>query len=226
MDFLELKEPSAAVTMLVTRVSRVKSNFGQDYLFTGNVEHGRIASVSVPEKAAERQGERLGLAEMALFRGRRIIISRSDEPGANGKLFWNIDLAGEDEGDGSDVPAAEDYGRELKADPSGNGSRRVQAPPPDPRPAQRELSESQARPRASEPVTDDELDAAEQKKRARMARLVHVWHKIWEAELEFQIQASERVAKKLGCDPAEVTAASANQGAASQFIEFNRHGLI
>lgn len=228
MDFLELKEPSAAVTMLVTRVSRVKSNFGQDYLFTGHVEHGRIASVSVPEKAAERQFVRLSVPGPDAFRNKRIIISRSDEPGPNKKLYWNIDFAeagADDEGEGSDrdwsrtdVPAPEDYGRQLKDDPNGNG-KRVQPPP-------REVSESQARPRAEEPVTEEELSTEEKKRRARMARLVHVWHKLWEAELEFQIQASERVAQKLGCPPAEVTAASANAGASTQFIEFTRSGLV
>ena len=45
MEYLELKEPGASVALLVQKVERRKSKFGEDYALIGNVEPNRPASV-------------------------------------------------------------------------------------------------------------------------------------------------------------------------------------
>lgn len=85
---IKLTEPGAAYIGRVTHVALNKSGNWPDYEFT--VENGDV--VQVPQKAADRQLERLKLDADGTV-GSLIKFSRSDEPGANGKLFWNVDLA-------------------------------------------------------------------------------------------------------------------------------------
>ena len=231
MEYLELKEPGASVALLVQKVERRKSKFGEDYALIGNVEPNRQASVSVPEKAMERQMEKiLKISDVNDLKGRFVVVSRSDEPGPNGKLYWNVEWANED------TFAGADYGEELKRDPTGRGDAPAAKPITHPAaPVQRELSESQQRPAVSEPVTERELTDAEKKKRARMSELRRVWHALWESEAEFQVLASLRVVEKIrkehpehGNDVFTITidGSSVNAGCASQFIKFDRENLI
>lgn len=225
IDFLELKEPGASVAMLVQRVSRQKSKFGEDYVFLGNVEPNRQAQVSVPEKATERQ-----LANVLKVDGaddlvhRFIVISRSDQPGPNGKLYWNITWADEDtfasiaptpaaSANGSRrVQAPADYGDELKNDPSGDG--RPRATP-------------QATPKASVPVTEDERDAAQEKRRAEMVRLRKIFHSLWASEALVQLEVAAELADEHPELPRLVIdGSSVNAATASQFIEFNKRNLL
>lgn len=257
MDFLELKEPGASVAMLVQKVSRAKSKFGQDYVFTGNVEPDRQASVSVPEKATERQLTNVLKVDSAdELKGRFIVISRSDEPGDNGKLYWNIAFATEDtfvapravppashrvqaseSGGGEDSPApvrppARKVGDGTRAEDGfyDYGEELKRDPHGDGRPAAAAppvKSESQQRPTAAEPVTERELTAAERKGRARMVHLRKVWRGLWKDEALAQLQvAGELAAEHPNLPRITITAESVNAGTAAQFIQFNKENLV
>jgi hypothetical protein len=233
-DFLELKEAGAFVTMKLQSVARAKSKFGEDYVFLGNIEHNRQAKVSVPEKATERQlANVLKVDHVDDLVGRWIVISRSDAPGPNGKLYWNITWA-DDEAYGaaqppsSVAPAAsrrvqgpgEDYGEELKRDPHGTGATGQPLTP-------KAEAKGSARPSAAAPVTADERDTAEAERRAEMVRLRKIFHGLWESEALVQLQVAASLAAAHPELPLLVVdGSSVNAATASQFIEFNRKNLL
>ena len=115
----------------------------------------------------------------------------------------------------------------MKRDPTGRGDAPAPAKPitHPAAPVQRELSESQQRPAASEPVTERELTDAEKKKRARMSELRRVWRAMWADELDFQIALAAKVKAEKMFD-LTVDGSSVNAACASQFIKFDRENLI
>lgn len=244
-EILKLETPGASVSMLVDRVARAKSKFGQDYVFTGTVEPGRQLSVYVPEKATERQlANVLHVADAQDLVRRFLTIARSEKPGANNQLYWNITFA-EQESFASVPPraptpapamaGASSAGR-LLPNETGDEDYFPSAPAPRVREQQPSLppvrngngnGHGNGHPKPGEPVGDGERDAVEQKRRARMSVLRSRWHALWESEAEFQLDAAERLAQKYPAFPRlEVNAASVNAGAASQFIEYCRSGLL
>ncbi len=166
------------------------------------------------------------------------MISRSDEPGSNGKFYWNVGWADEQTfartpatsqtGEPKRVPPpANDYGAELKRDPQGIHAGAAQPRAQEnPAPAQRELSESQARPAAATPVTERELTDAEKKKRARMSEIRRIWHGLWESELEWQLGIVAKLKAEGRLVDFTVDGSSVNAACASQFIKFDRENLI
>ena len=90
MGFVKLNDPGAAITLHVTKVVENKSGNWPDWEFHG--ADGNV--VAVPQKACERQFARLNVASALQLVGANLKISCSDKPGSNGKLFWNLDLAG------------------------------------------------------------------------------------------------------------------------------------
>ena len=86
---IKLTEPGSSYIGRVTRVDLNKSGKWPDYEF--HVENGD--TIQMPQKAADRQIERLKVGTAFDLAGTLIKVSRSDEPGENGKLFWNLDLA-------------------------------------------------------------------------------------------------------------------------------------
>jgi hypothetical protein len=90
MGFVKLNDPGASLTLHVIKVEENKTGNWPDWEFHG--ADGNV--VAVPQKACERQFARLNVASALQLVGANLKISRSDKPGANGKLFWNLDLSG------------------------------------------------------------------------------------------------------------------------------------
>lgn len=227
--------------MRVQKVERRKSKFGEDYALIGNIEHGKQASVSVPEKAMERQmANILKIDDVDDLKGRFVTVSRSDEPGPNGKLFWNVEFA---DTETYVPPTAESKRVQPPADTRTSGQKAFDAAVPlddEQKPAQSAapqlpLSESQARPRASEPVTEKELTDLEKKQRAGMVAVRTKYRALWESEAEFQVLAALRVRKKIAHDlelaladvpTLVVDGSSVNAQTASLWITFDRRNYV
>lgn len=246
MQYIELKEPGASVALLVQKIERKKSKFGQDYQIIGNVEPNVQAAVSVPEKAMERQMEKILKIQSAdEMKGRFVVVSRSDEPGANGKLFWNVNWA--DESTYAHTPETPQLGAQE--------SKRVQPPsakPADTRTAAQRFDDAVpegkpepapkpavAPPAAQLPLEEapaaPELSDAQKRNRAKMAELSRIYHALWEKEAEFQTLAAMRVQEKVSRDRQValdevpfivVSGESVGAGAATQFIQFNMRNLL
>lgn len=228
MDYLELKDPGASVALLVQKVERRKSKFGEDYALIGNVEPNRQASVSVPEKAMERQMAKiLKIDDADDLKGRFVVVSRSDEPGANGKLYWNVNWADESTYSPSSEskrvpPPQEDFAASLRNDPNGRADGATQ-----PRAKENPRSESQARPAASEPVTKEELTDLEKKQRAGMLAVRTKFRALWKAEAIFQLQTAVEIANEFpDLPPLLVDGSSVNAATASFWITFDRRNYV
>lgn len=85
---IKLTDAGSSHTLLVKAVTVNKSGNWPDYEFTDGSD-----TVVVPQKAADRQIGRLGVQNISETVGRWITVSRSTEAGANGKHFWNLDVA-------------------------------------------------------------------------------------------------------------------------------------
>ena len=85
---IKLTEPSSSYIGRITKVTTVTTGKWPDYEFT--VENGDV--VQVPQSAADRQITRLDVGGANGLVGELVKFSRSAEPGANGKLFHNLDL--------------------------------------------------------------------------------------------------------------------------------------
>ena len=88
MGYIKLTEPGSSAVITVVKVTENLSGSWPDWEF--HAANGDI--LSMPKKAAERQLERLKVAGATDLVGATIKMSRSDKPGANAKLFWNLDL--------------------------------------------------------------------------------------------------------------------------------------
>lgn len=251
MKYLDLKEPSASCTLKVERIDRRKSNFGEDYALIGIIEHGEQASVSVPEKAMERQmANTLKISDADDLKGRFVTVSRSDKPGTNGKLFWNVVWASEQAYEGPTPkaapkeeskriqPPAEDYAKELKNDPQGVQAGAAQPvakePAPSKAPAQLPLGGA-----AGDAHYIDEAqriaDNVEAKKRAGMVEIRNKYRALWESEAEFQILAVMRVREKIAKErqlalddvpQIVVDGSSVNAESATLWINFDRRNYV
>lgn len=244
MKYLDLKEPSAACTLQVQKIERRKSKFGQDYALIGTVEHGEQASVSVPEKAMERQmANTLKVDDVESLKGRWVTVSRSDEPGANGKLFWNVVWAGEQAYEGPPAKAPEESKR-VQPPPNNADTRTAgqkafdEAVPPEPK------APAPAAPKADPQLPlehDNDADAQkivdniEAKKRAGMNDVRKKFRALWESEAEFQILTAmsvrAKVAEKLQLPLEEVPmlvvdGSSVNAATASLWITFDRRNYV
>lgn len=249
MQYIELKEPGASVSLLVQKVERKDSKFGQDYQLIGNVEPNVQAAVSVPEKAFERQMEKmLHVTTADELKNRFVVVSRSEKPGPNGKLFWNVNWA--DESTYAHTPETPQLGAqeskrvqppEKKTDTRTSGQKLFdeavpEEPTPDPEPAPKPAA---APPSAQLPLEEapaaPELSDAQKRNRAKMAELSRIYHALWEKEAEFQVLAAMRVqgkvAEALDRELDEVpfivvSGESVGAGAATQFIQFNMRNLL
>lgn len=247
MKYIELKEFGSSCTMKMQKIERRKSKFGEDYALIGNVEHGEQASVSVPEKAMERQMDKtLKISDVDDLKGRFVTISRSDEAGANGKAYWNVVWADE-----------ETYQAPAKAPEE---SKRVQPPPdtrtagqkafdeavpPEPKapapvkesaaPLQGELRGQDEDPAVHAAEADRIADAVEAKKRAGMVAIRTKYRALWESEAEFQILAVMRVREKIAKErqlalddvpQIVIDGSSVNAESATLWINFDRRNYV
>lgn len=87
MERIKLTDAGSEVVFKVAKVDVNETGKWPDYDF--HAEDGRI--VSMPKTAADRQATRGKFAVMKLA-GAWVKVSRSDEPGDNGKLFWNLGI--------------------------------------------------------------------------------------------------------------------------------------
>lgn len=85
---IKLTEPGSFHAFRVAKVGLNKSGKWPDY----ELDDGSGNVVIIPQKAADRQLGRLNIANALELVGLHLKVSRSDEPGENGKLFWNLDL--------------------------------------------------------------------------------------------------------------------------------------
>lgn len=84
-EHIKLRDPGSSHTLRVQSVSVNKAGKWPDYDFTdGNV------TVSVPQKAADRQFERLGISSVVELVGANLCVSRTEKTGDNGKPFWDL----------------------------------------------------------------------------------------------------------------------------------------
>lgn len=88
MDRIKLTNAGEAVTFVVAAIEENRSGKWPDYEF--HATDGRV--VVMPKNAADRQFSRMKETPASII-GSTVCISRSDEPGDNGKLFWNLTLA-------------------------------------------------------------------------------------------------------------------------------------
>ena len=87
MSFIKLTEPGSAHVLRVQTVNLNKSGNWPDYEFSDGTD-----TINVPQKAADRQLARLNVSNAFELVGATLKVSRSDKPGANNKLFWNLDI--------------------------------------------------------------------------------------------------------------------------------------
>lgn len=88
MDRIKLTEPGSNVTFTVKAVEEVRTGKWPDYDF--HATDGRV--IVMPKTAADRQFARMKETPESVI-GATVCVSRSDTPGDNGKLFWNLTLA-------------------------------------------------------------------------------------------------------------------------------------
>ena len=86
-NFINLREPGSTHTLRVQSVSINKSGKWPDYEFTDGTN-----TVQVPQKAADRQLERLNVKSALELVGANLCISRTEKVGDNGKPFWDLQL--------------------------------------------------------------------------------------------------------------------------------------
>lgn len=88
MGHIKLTEPGQSHVLFVKSVTLNSSGNWPDFDFSDGTD-----TLSVPAKALERQLSRLKVQAADQLVGAWVKFSRSDKPGSNGKLFWNVDLA-------------------------------------------------------------------------------------------------------------------------------------
>lgn len=234
MQYIELKEPGASVSLLVQKVERKDSKFGQDYQLIGNVEPNVQAAVSVPEKAFERQMEKmLHVTTADELKNRFVVVSRSEKPGPNGKLFWNVNWA--DESTYAHTPETPQLGAqeskrvqppEKKTDTRTSGQKLFdeavpEEPTPDPEPAA-------APPAPQLPLGQGTIrDGVEAKKRAGMVEIRRKMRALWEDEARYQSELSVKLATEHPEWPMlSVDGSSVNAAVATQWINFDRRNYV
>lgn len=85
MNRIKLTDAGSEVVRLVERVNVVTTGKWPDYELVSGDD-----CVVIPKTAADRQLGRLNLTDVNQLVGSWVKVSRSDTPGDNGKLFWNL----------------------------------------------------------------------------------------------------------------------------------------
>ena len=221
---IKLVDPGAAYIGRVSAVTLNKSGNWPDYEF--HVENGDV--VQVPQKAADRQLERLKLDADGTV-GALIKFSRSEEAGANGKYFWNLDLAAPSEakaampskrvqpptqGTPKSAHTAGPHIPGLDDDPYAPGGT-------SPIPAWHKVPPVAEEPRQTPREVAEQADAAEEglsPQEVKRRGLERAYFDLWTRCAKFQsgIDETYRV---------PVDAASVNAMASTLFIEGNKRGL-
>lgn len=88
--YIKLTDAGSSHTFLVERVTLDTAGNYPDYQM--HTDDGNTVVV-FPKAACDRQLERLKIATAEALAGAYVTVSRSDQPGKNGKLFWNLDIA-------------------------------------------------------------------------------------------------------------------------------------
>jgi hypothetical protein len=87
MGFVKLAEPGSEHTMHVKSVSVNTSGSWPEWEFTDGTD-----TLAVPQKAMERQLERLKMASALEMAGSTVKFSRSVKLGANKRPFWDVEI--------------------------------------------------------------------------------------------------------------------------------------
>lgn len=241
LPVVELTAVGEKRTMCVEQARKLPFGRFPEVEFAGQIGTGERVALVMPMPAAVKQLTNLGLETMnpdGQFMsavGKYLTIKRSENKTNPARPYWDIYLAREGEfgGDANTATPApkpqrvatpakdpvDEFADEMRAEGAANRARQEER-------AAARVTESQARPRAAEPVTAEELTDVDKKKRARMVQLRTIWRGLWKQEAIAQLSIALEIAKEHPELPrVNVTAESINAGTATQFIEFNRNQL-
>lgn len=112
MNRIKLTDAGSAVVRRIDKVEINTAGKWPDYeLFSGD------DVVVIPKNAADRQIARAGKSSVLELAGQWVKVSRSDEPGDNGKLFWNLAIVPEPKDTPKSGRIPEGTGRGEKVQP-------------------------------------------------------------------------------------------------------------